>query len=119
MTTSKPHWLQLLEKSAKATSIGKTAEVVGYSRTSVSQALAGKYPGDLAKMEQKVLQALELPMAVDCPHLKLKLPTSMCNQFSAVPAPIHNPVSIQIWRACQTCANRCDPPVQRRSEGKR
>lgn len=118
MTTSKPHWLQLLAKAAKATSIGEAAAKVGYSRTAVSQALAGKYPGDLSKMEKKVIQALELPMAVDCPQLKLALPTSMCNQFSAVPAPIHNPVAIQTWRACQTCPNRCEPPMQRRPERK-
>lgn len=108
MTTSKPRWLELLAKEAQATSIGKAAEKVGRSRTAVSQALAGKYPGDLVHFEKTVLAALELPMAIACPYFKVNLPTKMCHDFSSKAAPTHNPVSMQHWRACQQCEFRCE-----------
>ena len=110
MTTSntEPRWLVLLRNEAEKTSIGKAALRVGYSRTAVSQALAGKYPGDMAKFEAKVLAALELPMAVTCPYLGLNLPTVMCNDMSTRAAPTHNPVAMNWWRACQSCEHRCE-----------
>ncbi|MBA5605860.1 XRE family transcriptional regulator [Duganella sp. FT3S] len=103
MTTSDPRWLQLLRDEAEKTSIGRAALRVGYSRTAISQALSGKYPGDLGKLERMVLAALELPMAVACPYLQLNLPTTMCHEFAAKRAPTHNPVAMQHWRACQQC----------------
>ncbi|MYM80563.1 XRE family transcriptional regulator [Duganella sp. FT50W] len=103
MTTSEPRWLQLLRTEAAKTSIGRAAVRVNYSRTSVSLALAGKYTGDLAKMEREVLAVLELPMSIACPYLALKLPTAMCHDFSTRRAPTHNPVAMQHWRACQQC----------------
>lgn len=108
MTTSNPRWLELLRDEARRTSIGRTALRVGYSRTAISQALDGKYPGDLVKLAAKVLAALELPMAVACPYLDLNLPMAMCREFSIKRAPIHNPVSMLHWRACQTCEHRCE-----------
>ncbi|MYM32234.1 XRE family transcriptional regulator [Duganella sp. CY15W] len=108
MMTSDPRWLRLLRAEADKTSIGRAAIRVGYSRTAVSQALSGKYPGDMAKLERMVLNALELPMAVACPHLLLNLPTTMCHGFSSKAAPTHNPVQMMHWRACQICPNKSD-----------
>ena len=108
MTTSDPRWLLLLRAEANKTSIGLASQRVGYSRTAISQALAGKYPGDLAKLERKVLAALELPMAVACPYLSLNLPTTMCREFSLKRAPTHNPVAMQHWRACQQCEHKAE-----------
>ncbi|NVM78875.1 hypothetical protein FHW83_004706 [Duganella sp. SG902] len=108
MTTSDPRWLKLLRDEADKTSIGRAALRVGYSRTAISQALSAKYPGDMAKLERMVLSALELPMAVACPHLKLNLPTTMCHDFSTKAAPTHNPLHMMHWRACQSCPNKSE-----------
>lgn len=107
MTTSEPRWLELLRQEAARTSIGRAALRVGYSRPAISQALDGKYPGNLVKMAEKVLAALELPMAVACPYLQLNLPVAMCRDFSTKRAPLHNPVSMIHWRACRKCEHRC------------
>lgn len=106
-------WLELLRKEAMETSIGRAALKVGYSRTAISQALDGKYPGDLRKMQMKVLAALQLPMKVECPHLRINLPTDMCNDFSTRPAPTHHPFGMQLWRACQQCPNRAEKVVKK------
>ena len=108
MMTSEPRWLKLLRAEAERTSIGKVAIRVGYSRTAISQVLAGKYPGDMAKLERMALAALELPLAVACPFLKLNLPTTMCREFSTKAAQIHNPVAMQHWRACQQCPHKAE-----------
>ena len=108
MTTSNPRWLDLLRAEAERTSIGKVAVRVGYSRATISLVLAGKDPGDMAKLERMVLAALELPMAVACPFLQLNLPTGMCHEFSTKRPPIHNPVAMQHWRACQQCPHKAE-----------
>lgn len=110
MTTSntEPRWLVLLRSEVEKTSIGRAALRVGYSRTAISQALSGKYNRSLDNLEAKVLAALELPMAIACPYLGLNLPTTMCNDMSGRPAPTHNPVAVNWWRACQTCEHRCE-----------
>jgi hypothetical protein len=104
MATSEPRWLQLLRGEASRTSIGQAAAVVQYSRTTVSQVLDGKYPGDLAKVEAKVLAALDAPVA--CPYLQLQLPAARCRQFSERPAPMHNPFQMIHWKACSQCQNK-------------
>ncbi|AKU21899.1 LysR family transcriptional regulator [Massilia sp. NR 4-1] len=106
-TTSNPHWLVLLRAEAERTSIAQAAQRIGYSRTTVSQALSSKYPGDLSKLESAVLMVLEEPLEVDCPYLGLAIPLKMCREFSVKSAPTHNPVAMQHWRACQKCQNRC------------
>lgn len=106
-------WLELLRKEVMETSIGRAALKVGYSRTAISLALAGKYDRDLTKMQMKVLAALQLPMKVECPHLLINLPTDMCNDFSTRSAPTHHPFGMQLWRACQQCPNRAEKVVKK------
>lgn len=107
MTTSDPRWLDLLRRDAAASSIGAVALRLGYSRTAISQVLAGKYPGSTAKIEAAALAVLEAPLTVACPYLGGDIPASTCRATSSNRAPTHNPVLMWHWRACQQCQNRC------------
>lgn len=104
--TSDPRWLQLLRNEAERTSIGQAAKRIDYSRATVSLALAGKYTGDLGKLESKVLAVMD--GAVDCPHLRVELPAAMCREYAAKRAPTHNPMAMPHWRACRECQYNCN-----------
>jgi len=92
-------WLVLLSEEASRTSIAATARRLGYSRTSVSLALAGKYPGGTDKLAAKVLETLG---EVDCPHLGLPVTPDKCAS-GAAKMPTSSPAALRLWRTCQDC----------------
>lgn len=106
MTTSEiaapaPHWLTVLKAEADRTSMGVVANRVGYSRTSISLVLAGKYPGKTDRIAEAVMD--KLVTAVDCPYLGESLPAEVCRQHATGPAPTHNPLKLAHWRTCRQC----------------
>lgn len=105
-TISDPRWLELLRAEAGRTSIGAVAGRVGYSRTAISQVMAGKYPGKPERIAAAVLTALEPVLTVDCPHLGTAIEFHVCDQLAGQRAPTHNPVKMQHWRTCRQCPNR-------------
>jgi hypothetical protein len=107
MTTSDPRWLQLVREESARSSIATVAARLGYSRTTISLALAGKYPGNTGKIEAKALQVLEPVTEVACPYLGASIPVVDCRAFAEQRAPTHNPNKMNHWRACCQCQNRC------------
>lgn len=101
--TSDPHWLALLRAECARTSIAAMAKRLGYSRTSISLVLAGRYPGQTGRIEASVIKVLE---RLACPHLGKDIPDSECRSMAFGPAPTHHPVKLGHWRACQRCPNR-------------
>ncbi|OHX21215.1 helix-turn-helix domain-containing protein [Chromobacterium sphagni] len=104
MTTSESPWLPLLRAEVERTSIGQAAKLLGYSRTTVSLVLAGKYPGQTERVAGAVLNTLG---RVACPYLGRDLTPDECKAQSTSQAPTHNPLKLAHWRACQRCQNRC------------
>ncbi|MFZ6644450.1 hypothetical protein ACO0LO_01935 [Undibacterium sp. TJN25] len=107
MTTSEPRWLELIRAAAAQTSNAAVARLLGYSRTSVSLALKGAYPGGTAKLAAKALEVLEPPVIADCPYQAKQIPIEVCRELSSRRAPTHNPTLMGQWRACQQCQNKC------------
>lgn len=103
MTTSEPRWLQLLRAEAERTSIAAIAVRLGYSRTSISLVLAGKYPVAPDRIAQAAIALLEV---VVCPHAGQTLPLTECRSTALGAAPTHHPMKLSHWRACQRCPNR-------------
>lgn len=103
MTTSEPRWLGLLRTEAERTSIAAIAGRLGYSRTSISLVLAGKYPVKPDRIAASVVALLEV---VECPHAKQTLPLAECRDIATAQAPTHHPMKLGHWRACQRCPNR-------------
>ncbi len=95
-------WLAVLNQEAAQTSIAAAARKLGYSRTAVSLALAGKYPGDTAKLAARVLAVLG---RVECPHLGFAVTPTRCADASGV-MPTSSPGDLRLWRACQACPNK-------------
>lgn len=111
MTTSnavqEPRWLQLVREAVGSTNRAAVASRLGYSRTTISLVVAGKYPGRIDKIAKKAIEVLEPPVTVACPHLSEEIPVEQCIQFAQRKVPTHNPQKMAHWRACQECQNRC------------
>ncbi len=105
-TISEPRWLELLRMEVAQTNIAATAARIGYSRTTISLVLAGKYPGKPDKIAAAALAELEPVVAVDCPHLGMSIGVAVCLATSSQRAPTHNPAKMLHWRACRQCPHR-------------
>ena len=95
-------WLALLATEAARTSIAATGRRLGYSRTSISLALAGKYPGGTDKLAATVLAILGRRT---CPHLGRDVAPAEC-AGNAGEMPTSSPAALRLWRACQACPHR-------------
>lgn len=96
-------WFTVLKAEIAKSSMSKIARKIGYSPTSISLILNGKYAGKPDKVAQKVL---EIFTKVSCPYERAELPRSGCIEIALSPAPTHNPIKMQHWRACQKCPKR-------------
>ncbi|WP_293766799.1 XRE family transcriptional regulator [uncultured Aquitalea sp.] len=103
MTTFEPHWLSLLRTEAERTSMRAVASRLGYSATTISLVLAGKYPGKTDRIAKASLALLDL---VVCPHARKTMTQAECRSLACGAAPTHHPMKLSHWRACQRCPNR-------------
>jgi len=101
-------WLDLLRAEAGATSITATALRLGVSRTTVSLCLAERYPASTERIEAKVWDVLG---QIECPALGGTITATECRTYRERPAPTHNPMAMQHWKACQHCPHNpnCAP----------
>ncbi|NWK80335.1 XRE family transcriptional regulator [Aquitalea sp. LB_tupeE] len=76
---------------------------LGYSVATVSLVLAGKYPGKTDKIAHASMQALD---SVRCPRLQRSLTIQECRAVALAPIPMHHPLKLGHWRACQHCPQR-------------
>lgn len=107
-------WLDLLSAEVKASSMRKAATRLGISRTAVSLCLSGKYGASTEHVEKKVLDVLG---QVDCLALGEPITPTHCRSHRERKAPLHNPVAMQIWRACQHCPNNPNRTAQEQRHG--
>lgn len=101
--SAEPEWLTLLRAEAAATSIAATARRIGYARASVSLALAGKYPGDTAKLARAALTALKGRVA--CPGLGEEIAAADCRDWATKPFAATSAYRVRMWQACRACAH--------------
>lgn len=97
-------WFTLLAEQVQAASANQVAKRLGYSLTTVSLILNGKYLGKTDKFSTRVLEVFSV---VNCPYLKKAIPLHQCKETADGRAPTHNPMKMQFWRSCQTCPKRC------------
>lgn len=103
--TSNPDWLQLLKAEAARTSIGDAAIRIGYSRTTVSLVLSGKYLGKTDKVAAAASRVLATSLT--CSYSGSDITSEECREKSTSRAPTHKPQAMAQWRACQQCQNKC------------
>lgn len=98
-----PDWIAVLARECAATSQNRTAERLGYSAAVVSQVLARKYRGDMARVEDMV-RGVWMAALVECPVLG-PIPTHSCRQHrdNARHFAGHNAQRVRMFRACNRC----------------
>lgn len=105
-------WLSVLRERCKETSQTQVAKATGYSTSTISNVLAGKYKGDILAVEQAVRGAF-MGGRVECPVLG---PTSLsiCSSSqrrTKKQAVRSTGMVFKLWQACrQGCPHsRLDP----------
>ena len=100
--TDAPRWLTELRHQCANRSQAKVARELGVSGALISQVLKGKYPGDLTRIE-KLVRGEYLGDTVTCPILG-ELELDNCQRYQRDKIATHNPLRVQLYRACKTCS---------------
>ncbi|CAM1655495.1 unnamed protein product [Bartonella choladocola] len=96
------HATALLETAIdRLGSIKAVADKIGYKRSSLSLARAGKYPGDTHKLRIAIME--NLTGLVACPYLQKELTAADCNQYRNRQIPTSSRAEVKHWQACQIC----------------
>jgi len=97
-------WFALLKAQIAAASLRQVAAELGYSGTTLSLIVHGKYAGKADRVAAAVAARYE---TVACPYQGKTIPLHECRSTAQGKAPTHNPMKMQQWLACQKCAKRC------------
>ncbi|WP_447588698.1 helix-turn-helix domain-containing protein [Aquipseudomonas campi] len=96
-----PLFVTLLAREVEQSNRTRAAERIGMSRSAVSLILSNRYPSpSTAGVERRVLDALG---RIECVAIGDVVTVEQCQTYRARPAPTHNPMAMQHWRACQHC----------------
>jgi len=99
-----PTWVLALAGNADAHGLKGAGERIGYSTAAISTVIAGKYQGDLVKVEEMVNAAL-LGETVNCPVLG-SISRLQCHAEQAKPIRATNSTSLRLHAACRNgCPN--------------
>lgn len=102
------NWIDLLAGAVTTRGMEQVRKELGYSTTTISLALAGKYPGDTAKVQRKVL-AIYGASAIECPVLGAIKPDRCAEAFNRakkVGTRLSNPDTIRLHYNCLKCSLR-------------
>lgn len=79
------------------------AQRLGISKSTVSNALKGRYIGNVDKLAERIRGEL-LSATVACPVLG-EITSRICQDERSKPFHAANPLRVQMWRACKSCAH--------------
>ncbi len=79
------------------------ARRLGVSEGTVSNALKGRYIGNVDKLAERIRGEL-LAATVACPVLG-EITSRICQDERNKPLHAANPLRVQLWRACQSCVH--------------
>ncbi|MEW5682990.1 MAG: helix-turn-helix transcriptional regulator [Pseudomonadota bacterium] len=102
-------WLDLLRQKCEALGRRKVEAELGISKTTLSQVLNEKYPGNLDNIASKVVEAYSSDKVL-CPVLG-SITVQRCVNEQSKPFAATNPQRVKLWKACQTCPlNKANKP---------
>lgn len=99
--------LQALASACSASTQAAVATQLGVSEGTISNALKGRYIGNVDKLAERIRGEL-LNATVMCPVLGC-LTSRMCQDERAKPLHSANPLRVQVWRACKSCIHNAQP----------
>ena len=93
-------WRNLLTSQVEAHGLRAVAEHLGYSRTTLSLVLNGKYNADTRRIEERVLAVFG---TVSCPFEDRDLEAAACSAWCRRIVPTSSAWALRHWAACRTC----------------
>ncbi len=97
-------WIYVLQQACNDSSQNRIAVRLGVSSSMISQALRGKYPGDLSGLQKRVEGEL-MGSAVHCPVLG-EISSRQCLDCQRMPFAATNAQRVRLYRACRSgCPN--------------
>ena len=98
-----PDWVLGLARACAESSQNKVAKRMAYSAATISQVVAGKYPGDLGRVRDVYLGIFEAALA-DCPELG-SIPLDRCREWRRRATSLRsgNAMNVRMFRACNRC----------------
>lgn len=97
-------WLNVLARVCAESSQNRVAQRLGVSASMISQALRGRYPGDLRALQQRV-EGEFMGTVVQCPVLG-EISARQCLDCQAMPFAATNAQRVRLYRACRSgCPN--------------
>lgn len=96
--------LEVLRQAVEQQGQATVAKTLGYSRSTISLVLAGKYAGRTELVLAKVKEELG---KVACPYSGEVIPLTVCKAMATSKAPTHNRVKMAHWQACRQCPVNC------------
>lgn len=112
-----PDWVLALAEEADRTNSRQAGKLIGYSNAVVSYVLSNKYPGDLARVEQKVRGAL-LGVKVMCPVYG-EIGRDQCLDLQQNAPPFSSEASSRCYRHCRGVGGIAKCPNSRIADGAR
>jgi hypothetical protein len=92
-------WFQELNEQVEQSSMTEVGRQIGYSRTTISLVLSGKYDGGLTAIAAKVLDTFT--DHVTCPFLNDDITKGSCNDYQSRRMPTSHPRELDHWMACR------------------
>ena len=78
---------------------------LGYGRALISRVLSPNDPLEMSpKLAKRIIDCFHV--IPECPATQQEQPRSECRRLADGHAPTHNPLSLRIWRTCQTCPHK-------------
>jgi len=98
-------WLNILKTELEnGKSIAQVGREIGYSRTAVSLAIKGNYPGGTKKIATATLA--KYTNRLMCPHMGTAITFIECRAFAAKSMPTSSPRELKHWSACKRCTKK-------------
>ncbi|MDC8804251.1 helix-turn-helix domain-containing protein [Halomonas pacifica] len=93
-------WLDVLARACSDSSQNRVAQRLGVSAAMISQALRGRYPGDLRALQQRV-EGEFMGQVVQCPVLG-EISARQCLDCQRQPFAATNAQRVRLYRACRS-----------------
>lgn len=94
-----PDWVEELARLADLRGLKGAEKAIGYSASTLSQVISNSYPGDTARVAEKVRGAL-MGVTVDCPVLG-DIGRDRCLNHQKAPRAATNSTRMRLYRACR------------------
>lgn len=98
-----PNWRVLFDEALAALGAVRLAARLGYSNHTLVSRISKGHIEASALFKARVIDRLYV--VAECPATLQPQPRSECARIATGPAPTQNPLSMRVWKTCQTCTH--------------